>query len=320
MTPPSQSPGFPPVSTAEAGQKLLRFLSRRLSIPQSALHRWVRGGQIRINGHRCKAFDRIEAGDQIRIPPQALLEALPAPVSTPASALLPPLPPLLGKDGDIWAFNKPGDLPVQGGSGHKDSICSRFAEHFQGSGFIPCPAHRLDLQTTGVLMVGATHEALRLLHGWFAQGLIHKEYLCWAEGRFTLEPQLLCHWLTDNGGITAYTNPVPKALMALSYVRRLSFLGRYTLLQVRLFTGRKRQIRAQMAALGFPILGDARYGNAPQDLKLHCARMILPNGSTFSCLPPWQGHFKVDSLPPLLNNGEREAQKALTEGVAHVRR
>lgn len=316
----SQPDYFPPVSHAEAGQKLLSFLSRRLGTPQSALHRWIRSGQIRINGHRCKPFARLEPGDTIRLPPQALAEL----AAKPGNAGLPQLPlDYLSQEGGIWAINKPAGLAVQGGTGQADSICARLEAQFSHSAFLPAPAHRLDKDTSGVLLTGASYEALRQLHEWFACGQIHKEYLCWIQGRWQGPPRLLRHWLTDarkDGNMTAHDNPAPGGQLALCFAMPIAARNNYSLLQIRLFTGRKRQIRAQLAASGRPIAGDKLYGGPPLEdgLKLHCMRMTLPDGREFSCLPPWTGNFRVDSLPPLLNNGRQQARAALAEGVDNV--
>ena len=109
-------PEQPMVQETESGQKLLQFLQRRLNLPPTLLHRWVRTGQVRINGGRCKPFARVQTGDIVRLPPCAFkmaeesnATAEPQEPTDFASGFRkadsPPLPPMIGTDGYLWAFN-----------------------------------------------------------------------------------------------------------------------------------------------------------------------------------------------------------------------
>ena len=129
------------VSRAEAGQKLLNFLQRRVEAATGEFHRWIRTGQVRVNGSRAKAFDRVEEGDLVRVPPFAVV--LPAGGDTAASSAkearsTSPRPQnenskkssslrIIHEDEDILVIAKPAGLPVQGGTGHSDSIAARLA-------------------------------------------------------------------------------------------------------------------------------------------------------------------------------------------------
>lgn len=294
---------FPPVSTAEAGEKLLRLLVRRLALPESLLHRWLRTGQIRLNGKRAKPFEPVQAGDLIRLPPFALKLNQAAACENPR---LPPpdsdLPPLIDLVDSIWAFDKPAGLPVQNGTGHNDSLCARLKAHYSQCCFTPAPAHRLDRETSGVLLVGASHAALSQLQTWFRDGAIHKEYLAWIKGAWPFAGQkVLRHYLVGGDNVTAHEQPVSNGREALCKVQSLLTRNGNSLLQIQLLTGRKRQIRAQLAALGLPVHGDSRYGAKPGSrLKLHALRDILPDGTEFYCMPPWTGAFTVTNLPPVM--------------------
>ena len=142
------------VTEAEAGQKLLQFLSRRFDEPQGVLHRWIRTGQVRINGGRAKPFDRVALNDEIRVPPFAGAGSQPDSPSSPLSAQ--PLPPIVAETDDVIVFCKPSGLPVHPGTGHTDSLTTRLEAAFAGSPFIPAPVHRLDRDTSGLLRVGTT--------------------------------------------------------------------------------------------------------------------------------------------------------------------
>ena len=156
------------VDPREGGQKLLQFLQRRLDLPPSLLHRWIRTGQVRINGGRAKPFGLVAAGDSVRLPPFALGmsrrskatggQASPEQEHEPRqrTQALPPAPRPLQKDGDLWVFCKPAGLPTHPGTGHEDSLSSRLAARAGDAPFKPTPVHRLDKDTSGILLVAAT--------------------------------------------------------------------------------------------------------------------------------------------------------------------
>lgn len=293
---------FPPVGEAESGQKLLRFLQRRLNLPESLLHRWLRTGQIRLNGRRCKPFVEVQTGDQVRLPPfvNKLKTVTDAPEPPHCDAGFPPL--VFAEDA-IWGFDKPAGLATQNGSGITDSMASRLAAHYQECSFIPAPAHRLDRATSGLLLCGATFEAQKKLQAQFRSGQIHKEYLAWTYGNLPFNDQrLVCHYLEGKDRVLAFAKPAPGRKEARCIIRPIRSLQNSTLLQIRLLTGRKRQIRAQLAALGAPVWGDFRYG-APAGslLRLHAFRIILPDDKLLESLPVWSDPWNVEELPePIL--------------------
>lgn len=192
------------VTPAEAGQKLMQFLQRRLSLPQTLLHRWVRTGQIRRNGGRCKPFEHVDCGDMVRLPPfafsmneSAVHPSAPAgqghaPQSSPhASARtappsplppLAPLPPQIHADDLLLVFNKPAGLPVHPGTGHSDALTTRLAQHCAHLPFLPTPAHRLDKDTSGLLLVASAYSSLRALQDAFRHRHMVKEYVAWVQG------------------------------------------------------------------------------------------------------------------------------------------
>jgi 23S rRNA pseudouridine955/2504/2580 synthase len=187
------------VAADEDGMKLLRFLERRLEdkAGKAALHKWIRTGQVRVNGGRAAPFSRLVRRDRVRLPPFARVRPVAAGgaagPSFPAAGACPdavPAPgPDLGPDVRIVArtpqllvLEKPAGLPCQPGSGRQDSLCARLAAAFAGAAFIPAPAHRLDRHSSGLVAVGLSHAAQRRLHDLFAAGGIRKEYLAWVRG------------------------------------------------------------------------------------------------------------------------------------------
>ena len=334
------------VTAAESGQKLLQYLVRRLSLSQVMLHRWIRTGQIRVNGGRGKPFNRVDAGDQVRLPPFALKMAASAqfpsaapaedgaePETQPAAPVIPflrygrfgkhsslpadlSLPPEICRHGDIWAYNKPAGLPVQPGTGHADSMVTRLAAAFPHSAFLPTPAHRLDMDTSGVLLAGASYTALRLLQEAFRTHAIVKEYLTWVEGLWEYDsPQPLHHQLAKK--YSGYFERMEAGAGKDSFCIVSPVLrgASGSLLHIRLITGRTHQIRAQLSACGHPLAGDSKYGSARHDaFLLHACRVLLPaalltglpdmpaGDVSFEVLPPWRGCMAVDELPPALTD------------------
>ncbi len=310
------------VSQAEAGQKLLSWLVRLLDAPRPLLHRWIRTGQVRVNGGRVAPFRRLEAGDAVRLPPFAVPRrgALPeaggenaghGEFRLPKSAGLPDSGPeqpgllLVAQTPDLYVFCKPAGLPTHPGTGHEDSLTSRLHALDSGASFRPTPAHRLDKDTSGLLVAARTYASLcrlqALLSGTGPERC-SKEYLAWVGGIWPDEGPVLLQdrlcKLADRRGERVHVCAEGReaALTALCLLR----IDGMSLLQIRLHTGRTHQIRVQLASRGFPVAGDRKYGAvAGGPLLLHAARLILPE-AVYEALPPWTGIRRVRALPPPL--------------------
>ncbi|MEE0815066.1 MAG: RNA pseudouridine synthase, partial [Desulfovibrio fairfieldensis] len=224
-----------------------------------------------------------------------------------------PLPPVVGAEGPVWALFKPAGLPTHPGTGHSDSLATRLADHYAQAAFKPTPAHRLDKDTSGILLVAATFSALRELQEAIRQRSLIKEYVVWVRGRWPWpEARLLRHQLRKGlergfekmrAVLTAAGEE--RALEALCLARPLRICENESLLLIRLFTGRTHQIRVQLASLGHPVLGDVKYGPPEQrvgggPMYLHALRVILPGGRIFACLPDWDAKHAVGVLPEVM--------------------
>lgn len=306
---PKEGPYMLKVVPEEAGQKLLQCLQRRLCLPAPLLHRWIRTGQIRLNGCRTKPFDRVIENDDIRLPPfvLAMLASTEAgranPVPDP-SVEIRSLPPLVHADADMLVFNKPAGLPAHSGTGHEtDSLATRLAVHYAGAAFLPTLAHRLDKDTSGLLLAGRSYVGLRALQDALRDGALIKEYLAWVEGRWPHDGQrLLRHNLAKRHEGVFERMRTGQGKEAVCTARCLRAERGRSLMHIRLHTGRTHQIRAQLAAEGHPLCGDVKYGGrAGQPLRLHALRLLLPDGREFTAPPPWSGDDALDAaLPPPL--------------------
>jgi 23S rRNA pseudouridine955/2504/2580 synthase len=220
------------------------------------------------------------------------------------------------EDEDLLVIAKPAGLPVQGGTGHSDSIASRLASERAGADFVPAPVHRLDKDTTGLLVAGKTYAAVRLLTDALAgRGgeAPRKEYLAWVEGRWPFAPedgpQELHDFLAKDQkaqrmktvrGSKEEEGQEARCIVTALETRRIPEgpQGReHSLLLVRLLTGRTHQIRVQLASRGHAIVGDPWYGKGADGLRLHAFRLTLPlpgrAAKTLELLPPWKGAWKV---------------------------
>lgn len=313
------------VSRAESGQKLLNFLQRRINAPVSDFHRWIRTGQVRVNGARARAFDRLNEDDLVRVPPFAeRLSAgsgTPAPSSASAGKKRSRLT-VVFEDEDVLVLDKPAGLPVQGGTGHRESVASILAEERAHADFVPAPVHRLDRDTSGLLVAGKTYAAVRLLTDALAgrnDERPGKEYLAWVEGTWELpSPSELRDFLAKDRQEQRVRSRAPEkdseakeARCIVTCLAERTIHGHsYTLLLIRLLTGRTHQIRVQLAERGHPIAGDPWYGRpGRQDggLKLHAFRLSIPvpggKRRTFRLLPPWKDPWKAE-LPASLPDPE----------------
>lgn len=276
------------VGSEEAAQRIDNFLLRICKgVPKSHVYRILRSGEVRVNSRRVDATYRLTEGDEVRIPPLRLPErdAMPRP-AVPARQF-----DILFEDEALIALNKPSGMAVHGGSGISFGVIETLRAVRPQAKFLEL-AHRLDRETSGVLLIAKKRSALSALHDLFRDGQLDKRYLALVSGRW-LNPRqnvrlALTKYLTDEGERRVSVDMQGRA--AHSIVELEARWPAFSLLGVTIKTGRTHQIRVHLSHLGFPIAGDDKYGDFAlnRELKkaglgrmfLHAARLVLPHPLT----------------------------------------
>jgi 23S rRNA pseudouridine955/2504/2580 synthase len=280
------------VADGEDGVRLDRWFKRRWPhLNHIQIQKLARSGQIRVDGARAKPDTRLAAGALIRVPP---LPDAPADGDKPglsARDVAYAKSLVLYEDEEVLALNKPHGLAVQGGTKtvkHVDRLLSAWGEGLDR----PRLVHRLDRDTSGVLLLGKTPGAAARLSGAFAKRRVKKIY--WAIVCGNPKPPegvIELHLMKKGVGDRELVVPAdPKALGAepaeSEYVTLARAAHRAAWMALQPHTGRTHQLRAHMLAIGHPILGDPKYGNeasAPLSeglkLQLHARRLELPHPS-----------------------------------------
>ena len=300
------------VGRAEDGVRLDRWFRRHWPhLNQGQIQKLLRSGQIRVDGGRAKADTRLLAGAQVRVPPlpdaQATAEAR-AELSDRDADFARSL--VIYEDDEVLALNKPSGLAVQGGTKttrHIDRLLSAWGEGIER----PRLVHRLDRDTTGVLLLGKTPAAAAALSGAFARRRAVKTYWAIVAGFPKPAEGLIDQPLAKIGvGDRELVQPVdrkdPRAEAAETDYVTISRAGpRAAWLALSPHTGRTHQLRAHMLAAGHPILGDPKYGDEQAaalseglKLQLHARRVSLPH--------PGGGRLVVEApLSPEMREGFR---------------
>ncbi len=284
------------VTDGEDGVRVDRFFKRRWPhINHIQLNKLLRSGQVRVDGGRVKADTRLAAGSSVRVPPlpdapsQDQQKRERATLSPQEIAFAHSL--VLYEDEDVIALNKPSGLAVQGGTktkNHVDRLLSAWGEGLER----PRLVHRLDRDTSGVLLLGKTPNAAARLAGAFAKRRAHKTYWALVAGNPRpeegfIDTPLVKKGFHDREMVMPADPKEPGAEPAETEYVTISRAGpRVTWMGLRPHTGRTHQLRAHMQAIGHSILGDPKYGDEASHalseglgLQLHHRRIELPHPS-----------------------------------------
>jgi 23S rRNA pseudouridine955/2504/2580 synthase len=257
-----------------SGQRLDNFLLGQLKgAPRSLVYKLVRSGQVRVNGARAKAERRLEAGDEVRIPPVRLAE--PGERGLPPRGLLEAMQAsILFEDARLLAIDKPSGVASHGGSGISFGVIEtlRALRPKESLELV----HRLDRDTSGLLVVAKKRSALVELQALMREDRAHdgmgisKRYLALLVGRMpagTMSVDAPLHVGLRQGG-ERHVQVDPAGKPSLSHIRALERRGGHSYCEVRIETGRTHQIRVHARHIGHPVAGDDKYGDAEANRRL----------------------------------------------------
>ena len=272
-----------PIGDESAGQRIDNYLMRKLKgVPKSHVYRILRSGEVRVNSRRIGPDYRLQAGDLLRIPPVRTAEK-PVVRGLPKGGFQPAI---LFEDEALLVIDKPSGLAVHGGSGVSFGVIEALREARPDSKFLEL-VHRIDRETSGVLMLAKKRVALVELHRQLQAGEVEKRYRALVKGLWTERKRVVDLPLEKRVQSSGdrRVNVGAEGDHAVTIFRLERRVGPYSLLDAELKTGRTHQIRVHLAHLGYPILGDDKYGDftlnkslAKQGLKrmfLHSWRVAV---------------------------------------------
>jgi 23S rRNA pseudouridine955/2504/2580 synthase len=276
------------VDAERAGQRVDNFLRKELpGVPKSRLYRLLRRGEVRINGGRVRADHRLQAGDEVRIPPARVREPGAAPSAGYAANIAERV---LFEDKRLLVIDKPSGTAVHGGSGVSHGVIEllRFARPDLTDLSL---VHRLDRETSGCLVLSKRRSALRALHEQFREGLVEKNYLAlvagdWQLGDILVDAPLLVQNRQNGERHVIVSEEGKRAATRFRLSRRY---GEFSLMQCQPKSGRTHQVRVHAQLQGHPLVVDERYGdphanNAAKEaglqrLFLHAQSIAFPDDS-----------------------------------------
>ncbi|MBV7536923.1 RluA family pseudouridine synthase [Duganella sp. sic0402] len=258
---------FVTITEEEAGQRIDNYLLRVCKgVPKSHVYRILRSGEVRVNKGRIDQLYRLVQGDVVRIPPIRLAEKPENHV--PAAEFK-----IIFEDTHLLVIDKPAGVAVHGGSGVSFGVIEQLRASRPDAKFLEL-VHRLDRETSGLLLLAKKRTALTNLHEQMRDGETDKRYLTMVAGDWKNARQhikLALHKYTTADGERRVTVSEEGGQPSHTIFSLLKKFDGYALLEAELKTGRTHQIRVHLSSSGFPILGDDKYGDFPLNKALQKA-------------------------------------------------
>jgi 23S rRNA pseudouridine955/2504/2580 synthase len=277
------------VDEESAGQRLDNYLIRHLKgVPKTHVYRIIRSGEVRVNKGRASADSRVATGDLVRLPPVRISDKVAEKAARPAPGREFPV---LLEDEALLALDKPAGVAVHGGSGVSFGVIEQLRQARPQAKLLEL-VHRLDRDTSGILLVAKKRSALKHLQDQFRERETGKTYLAlvqgqWPEKNKVIDLPLHKFLLPDGERRVRVTTPEdPEGMRSITLVKVAERLNGCTLLEVTIKTGRTHQIRVHLASKGHPIAGDDKYGDFEWNKMLH------KQGHKRMFLHAWRLQFK----------------------------
>jgi 23S rRNA pseudouridine955/2504/2580 synthase len=292
------------VDDDSAGQRVDNFLMRHLKgVPKSHVYRMIRSGEVRVNKGRVAADTRLSGGDLVRLPPVRVSERAVEKAEAMAQIVAHSAPArdfaVLLEDEHLLAINKPAGVAVHGGSGVSFGVIEQLRMARPQAKYLEL-VHRLDRETSGILLVAKKRSALKNLQDQFRERQTGKTYLAMVRGKWPAKLKVLDKPLhkfllgasDDQAGerrVKVVSRDDPDGMPAVTLVKVREAFADFSLLEVTIKTGRTHQIRVHLASEGFPILGDDKYGDF--ELNKALARTKAAPGLKRMFLHAWRLQF-----------------------------